>query len=380
MALLATAVLLITMGFIVGTQVLSTNASADTAPIESIAPIVEQDPAPPVSPMLTESEQRLAEIYDQVAPSVVAIDVIRRNSGFSALDDEVSGSGSGFVIDQQGHILTNFHVIQEASEIEVNFLDGTIARAEIIGEDPDSDLAVIQVNIPAERLYPVEFGSVDDLVIGQAVLAIGSPFGQEWTLTSGIISALERDILGLAGYAIGSAIQTDAPINPGNSGGPLLNLNGQVIGVNSQIISRSRSSAGIGFAVPADLAQRAARELIETGDVAYSFIGIGSAPITLDLINSLDIANNQRGVVVSSVEPGSPAEESGLREWTINGGGEVTQADIITAIDGEPITGFAKLIGYLSRKTLPGDTVMLDVLRNGELIQIPLTLTSREAF
>ena len=312
-------------------------------------------------------------VYNDATPSVVAISVVSEMGG---------GSGSGFVIDSDGHIVTNAHVVDNGEEIIVNFYDGTIARAELVGIDLASDLAVIKVGLPADQLDPIPFGSSDDLVIGQTVLAIGSPFGQRWTLTSGIISALDRTIQGLTQFSVGGVIQTDASINPGNSGGPLINLNGEVIGVNSQIISESRSNAGVGFAIPANLTQRVAQTLIEKGEMTYSYIGISGGDVTLNVMEMLDLPNNFQGVVVSDIVEDGPASKSDLQEIaeTRTSSGELVdiRADIIIAIDGTPIYGMNDLITYLARNTQPDQDVTLTVLRNGsDEIDIPLTLGSR---
>jgi S1-C subfamily serine protease len=312
-------------------------------------------------------------VYDQASPSVVAISVATEQAG---------GSGSGFVIDTQGHIITNAHVVDEAIEIIVNFLDGTITRAELIGIDLASDIAVIKVDLPTSQLNPIPFGNSDDLIIGQTVLAIGSPFGQRWTLTSGIVSALDRTIQGLTQFSVGGVIQTDASINPGNSGGPLINLSGEVIGVNSQIISQSRSSSGIGFAIPANLTYRVAQTLIEKGEMEYSYIGISGGDVTLNTMEMLDLPNNFRGVVVGSIVEDGPAANSNLQEVaeTRTNSGELVdiRADIITAIDGTTVNGMNDLITYLARNTQPDQTVTLTVLRNGvDGIQISITLGKR---
>jgi len=330
---------------------------------------VQQQGSDPV--VISEIEQTMIGVYEMVSPSVVSINIEGTNTSLNGFQEEFGSSGSGFVIDQQGHIVTNFHVVDGADEIIVNFLDGTIVRAEVTGLDPDSDIAVIRVDLPAERLKPVTFGSEKTLSIGQAVLAIGSPFQQRWTMTRGIVSALDRDIRGLGQYSVGSVIQTDASINPGNSGGPLLNMAGEVIGVNSQILSETRSNSGIGFAVPATLTQRVAAELIENGRVDYSFIGITGGEINIDVIEQFGLANNQRGLPISGVVQGSPASDAGLRPPTQD------TVDIITAIDGTPIISFSALIGYLAEQTRPGDTVTVTVLRDGGLIDLPLTLGDR---
>jgi S1-C subfamily serine protease len=358
--------LLVAFGFVLGTSVVDGVAAPYVA-----APVVAQ--SQPRAP-ITEEERYFSEIYNRVSPSVVSISV----TGSSSLG-QFGASGTGFVIDQQGHIVTNNHVVDGAEDIEVNFLDGTIVRGEIVGLDPDSDLAVIKVNRPAEELIPVELGDSDSLFIGETVLAIGSPFGQRWTLTSGIISALDRTIQGLDQYSVGSVIQTDAAVNPGNSGGPLLNLDGHVIGVNSQIASQSRSNAGIAFAIPSNLVKRVAEQLITTGDVNYSYLGISSGPeISLALIDALNLPNNLRGVVVTSVTPGGPAEAAGIRPPTESGrGNRLASADIITAIDGQPVTGMSSLVSYLAGNTVPGQTVNLTVYRDGQHIDLPVTLSVR---
>lgn len=322
---------------------------------------------------VTHPNDIFTSVYEQASPSVVAISVTGEQGG---------GAGSGFIIDTDGHIVTNAHVVDGATDIVANFLDGTIVRAELIGIDLASDIAVVQVDLPADQLQPIPFGNSDDLVIGQTVLAIGSPFGQRWTLTSGIVSALDRTIQGLTEFSIGGVIQTDASINPGNSGGPLINLNGEVIGVNSQIISESRSSSGVGFAIPSNLTQRIAQTLIEKGEMTYSYIGISGGDVNLNLMEMLDLPNNFRGVVVSSIVEDGPAAGSDLQEIaeTRTQDGELVdvRADIITAVDGTKINGMNDLITYLARNTHPDQEITLTVLRNGTgEIQIPITLGSR---
>lgn len=366
--------LLLAGAFALGTAVVPLRAA-------SVIPVIEQ--AAPV--FTTSDEQLLNGVYQRVSPSVVSINVIARTPSVMQMDDDFAfGRGTGFVIDTDGHIVTNYHVIEGAVRIEVNFIDGTIALAEIVGEDPDSDLAVIRVDdVPVERLIPVGFADSNALFTGQEVVAIGSPFNQRWTMTTGIISGLGRSILGVNNYRIGSVIQTDAAINPGNSGGPLLNLQGQVIGVNSQIISANNSNSGIGFAIPANLVQRVMRSLIETGEVEYGFLGIGGDDVNLYFIEALNLPNNTRGAVVNGVERGSAADRAGLRGAggrgiEIDGILVPTELDIITAVDGVPVTGMADLVGYLAENTIPGQTIQLSVLRNGdETLSLPLTLDAR---
>jgi 2-alkenal reductase len=298
---------------------------------------------------------------------------------------QFAASGTGFVIDTDGHIVTNNHVVDSANQIEVNFLNGTIVEGKVVGLDPDSDLAVLKVDVPADQLTPVTLGDSNNLFIGETTLAIGSPFGQRWTLTSGIVSALDRTIQGLDQYSVGSAIQTDAAINPGNSGGPLLNLDGQVIGVNSQIAPGSNgANAGIGFAIPSDLVKHVTEQLIKNGKVSYSYLGIASGPdISLDLINALKLPDNIRGVVVTDVTAGGPAEQAGLKApaglKNVNGQRIPSSADIITAIDGQTITNMSSLVSYLASNTVPGQTVNLSVFRDGQSVNLPVTLAERPA-
>jgi S1-C subfamily serine protease len=322
----------------------------------------------------TDYERIFSDVYDRVSPSVVSINVLARRDADAPFDenDFLSGGGTGFVYDRDGHVITNAHVVDEAEEIEVYFLDGTIARAEVVGIDFDSDIAVLEVTgVPSERLVPVAFGDSDALRVGQAVLAIGSPFGEDWTLTSGIVSALNRSIRSLSDFSTGAVIQTDAAINPGNSGGPLLNLDGEVIGVNTQILSATRSSSGVGFSVPSNLVQRVASELVANGVVNYSYMGISGSDMTLGLIENFELPNNLQGAVVNSVVPNSPADESGLRNPSQN------NVDIIIGIDGAPINNMDDLLAYLAGNTRPGDTVTMAVYRDGAEVSLPITLGER---
>ena len=346
--------------------------------------VAPQDTAVPGADALLVNGELLHDVYERVSPSVVAINVLAESSQpmFSGENGIIAGSGSGFVIDQEGHIITNNHVVENATRIEVNFRDGTLARAEVVGLDPDSDLAVLQVDVPADRLQPVEFGDSNTLEVGQPVLAIGSPFGQRWTLTSGIVSAIDRTIQGLTNFSIGGVIQTDAPINPGNSGGPLLDLNGRVIGVNSQIVSGTGSNSGVGFAIPSNLTQKVGQALIEDGFVNYSFLGITGGDVNLALIETLELPNDTRGIVVGDVTSDGPADRAGLESADdfedVDGFQVPTSVDIITAIDGVPLSGMGELVSYLARETEPSDTVTLSVLRDGlEQMDVSVNLTPR---
>ncbi|MBK8029072.1 MAG: trypsin-like peptidase domain-containing protein [Chloroflexi bacterium] len=375
--------MLVVAAFYVGTAVTTTSAQTTFVSF----PVV--TPQPVLFPeSVTQEEVVLSQLYQSVTPSVVSINVTARHpsvQGNSGLGDEIiEGTGTGFVIDTEGHIVTNAHVVEGATRVEVNFIDGTIVRGEVVGIDLDPDLAVVQINLPAEQLRPLSFANSDALFIGQEVVAIGSPFNQPWTMTTGIISALGRRIEGLNQYQIGSVIQTDAAINPGNSGGPLLNLDGQVIGVNAQILSQSRSNSGVGFAIPSNLTQRVAQTLISSGSVQYSYLGIGGQDINLGYIEALNLPNNARGVVVTSADPAGPAGQAGLqnppRSATIDENGVIqpTNVDIITALDGTPITGMSSLVSYLAAYTQPGQTVQMTIVRNGsEELTLPVTLGAR---
>jgi 2-alkenal reductase len=359
------ALLLIAFGFVLGTSVLNTTASSVRFITQAQAPIHGANP-------ITENERYFADIYNRLSPSVVSINVTG-----TAGNRQFEASGTGFIIDTAGHIVTNNHVVEGADVIEVNLLDGTIVAAQVVGLDPDSDIAVVKVDLPADHLTPITFGNSDDLFVGQTTLAIGSPFSRRWSLTSGIISALDRDIRGLNRFAVGSVIQTDAAINPGNSGGPLLNLQGEVIGMNSQIATETGANTGVGFAIPSNLVQRVVKDLIEKGHVDYSYLGIGAeSELNLSWIEALKLPNNLHGVLVTSVEAGGPADQAGIRNPT-GQNGTPSSADIITAIDGVPVTSFSGLVSYLATKTDPGQNVSLTVWRDGQQINMPLVLGAR---
>ncbi len=386
--MLLIACMLVAGGFFIGTSSISRSIAGAALGVAPEA--LQTAPANQTHP-LADVEQVYSNIYKQVTPSVVSINVVARSTGGTSNDPFqqgdgsglLEGTGTGFVIDTQGHIVTNNHVVEGATRIEVNFFDGTIVKGTVVGLDPDSDLAVIKVDLPTSELHPVTFGDSSKLFVGQSVVAIGSPFGQKWTMTTGIVSATDRTITGLTNYQIGSVIQTDAAINPGNSGGPLLDLSGNIVGVNSQIVSRSNSSSGIGFSIPSNLVQRVATTLIDKGSVSYSYLGLSSYPNDVDLaiMQALNLPDNTRGVVVMGAQPGSPAAQAGLRNagqmTTIDSLTVPSSADIITAIDGQPVTGFNSLITYLTNNTQPGQKVTLTVLRGGNTVQLPLTLGER---
>jgi 2-alkenal reductase len=320
-------------------------------------------------------EQLLIELYERVSPSVVYVAVT--TGGLTG-----SGSGSGFVWDTEGHIVTNNHVVESARRIKVTFADGTTAEAELVGTDSDSDLAVIRVDVPVSRLHPVELGDSDALRVGQRAIAIGNPFGFEHTMTTGIVSGLGRVVRQQSGFSLPQLVQTDAAINPGNSGGPLLDSHGRVIGVTTLIFSNSGSNAGVGFAVPVNTVKRVVPSLMTTGGYADPWLGIQGTSITSQLAEVLDLSVKE-GVLVQSVVEDGPADKAGLRGGNrqVRFGGifMTTSGDIIVAIDGVEVQDMDDLIVYLSDHTSVGQRVTLTVLRNGRQQRIEVRLGERPA-
>ena len=334
----------------------------------------------------------LMDIYDRVNASVVNVSILALGSsihlgGESGLDPDryyEAGSGSGFVWDTAGHIVTNNHVVEGADRVIVKFSDGTMSPAEVVGADVDSDLAVVQVQSAGYTLVPVARGNLDDVRVGQRVAAIGNPFGLEGTLTTGIVSAIGRSIPARASFSIPASIQTDAPINPGNSGGPLLNERGEVIGVNAQIRSDERANSGVGFAIPIAIVERVVPSLIELGGYEHPYMGVSGATFSPICADELGLDPTLRGAIVLDVIENTPAERAGLRGGTgANDTAyqficpEVSGGDVITAVNGEPVTSFDAVLAYLQRYSSPGDTITLTILREGEYYELDLTLTAR---
>lgn len=333
----------------------------------SLAPLPAAAPYQPVG-----EEQTLAAVYQSVIRSVVNINTVGRGGG---------GTGSGFVIDTEGHIVTNNHVVEGAEYIRVSFFDGTIADAELIGRDPDSDLAVIKINPTGADIQPVSIADSSTVFVGQSVLAIGSPFGQDFTLTTGIVSALDRSLSRENNFSIPELIQTDAAINPGNSGGPLLDLQGRVIGVNTAILGGTRTASGVGFAVPSNQVRRVVPYLIATGEYKHSFLGISGADLLPEQRQAMNLPANLRGVMVVQVTRGGPAAKAGLQGATgaINTpfGQQALGGDIITAINGTPINSMTDLVGYLNDFTQPGDTITITIVRGSQTGDVQVTLMER---
>ncbi|MBC7249807.1 MAG: trypsin-like peptidase domain-containing protein [Anaerolineae bacterium] len=321
-------------------------------------------------------EQLIINIYERVSPAVVHItsQVITLDFFWGPVPQE--GTGSGFIIDREGHIVTNNHVIEGAERIDVTLADGTVVPAQVVGADPYNDLAVIRIDVPAELLTPVELGSSADLRVGQRAIAIGNPFGLDRTLTTGVISSLGR-IIESEGRPLGELIQTDAAINPGNSGGPLLDSRGRVIGVNTAIRSGAEN---IGFAVPVDTVKRVVPQLIATGRYEHPWLGILAYAITPGLAQALDLPV-ERGLLIAQIYRDSPAHKAGLRGGTrqvrVGNYRVMIGGDIITAINGVAVDSMDSLTVYLESKTAVGDTVELSVIREGQPLTVRVKLAAR---
>ena len=318
---------------------------------------------------------RLVELYQVTNPAVVNIQV---RQIFGDSDQQVQfGQGSGFLFDTLGHVVTNFHVVNGADELNVIFADGRSSLAEVVGTDPGSDLAVIIVQDLPEGLLPLSLGNSSMLRVGEQVVAIGNPFGLQGTMTTGIISALGRTLpsqtqfAGGRPFSIPSVIQTDTAINPGNSGGPLLNLAGEVVGINTAIESSDRQFSGVGFAVPSDSVSRIVPTLIELGTFPHPWLGISGTDLNMQIRDELGLDHEQAGILVVSVLEGGPASETGLRSY------ENGQGDLITGVNGSEIRDFEDLLTFISGETTVGETITLKILRGSDRIEVSVELGER---
>jgi S1-C subfamily serine protease len=318
---------------------------------------------------LAEIERTTIEIFRTASPSVVHITTLVTTGGPFSLDLQQipQGTGSGFVWDKEGHIVTNHHVISGASAAVIVLADGSNWQGRLVGSYPAKDLAVLQIDAPAHLLHPITVGSSADLLVGQMTLAIGNPFGLDQTLTTGVVSALNREMESIPGRVIRNVIQTDAAVNPGNSGGPLLDSAGRLIGVNSSILSPSGAFAGIGFAIPVDEVNRIVTELIRHGSIVRPSLGVSLAPDQLTERLGLD------GVLVMQVDPNGPAALAGLRPTRRDFTGNVHLGDLIAAIDDEPLQSTEDFFAALEARE-PGDEVTLTVVRDGQRGSVPITL------
>lgn len=359
-----------------------------------IAPIVDiQEPIP--SPKLeyaaiTDSPQKslLTVLFKKVENSVVQINakVSTTNSNIiingSPLESQSTRLGSGFVYDTQGHIITNHHVVDGAQIVDVRFVDGNIYSAKVIGTDPFNDVAVLQItdDFSEETLTPLPLANSAELEVGQQIIAIGNPFGLSNTMTTGIVSQIGRLLPNHdAGYSIPGVIQTDAAINPGNSGGPMLNLEGQVIGINTAIQSTTGEFSGIGFAVPSNTIKRLVPSLIQDGKYSHPWLGVSGTSLTPDIAKQIGLAKNYHGVFVTTVVPDSPAQKAGLQEATYNAERTLKGGDVIIALDGKAVRDIDDLIIYLAENKVVGNTVSIQVNRTGELVELTASLASRPA-
>lgn len=360
------------------TQTVSMNPTQTAQ--EAAAAVQEARQVNPPSTEQFPSQQLLGALYDQILPSIVDIEVTASASavqgnpspfGQPAPDRPIQGEGSGWVYDTEGHIVTNNHVVADAEEIIVNFADGAWTTGEVVATDPQADLAVVLIDPPAGiTLQPLPLANPDAVSVGNWVLAFGTPFGLDNTMTLGIISATGRGFpLGTTGgpqYTLPDVIQTDAAINPGNSGGPLLNLLGEVVGVNFAINSATRSNSGVGFAIPVNIVDRVVPALIDDGSYDYPYIGISGGSVTPQLAEQENVPEDVFGVWVGSVPNDGPGDDAGLRE-----------GDIITAIDGTQVRSFDDLVSYLLNNTEVGEEITLTILRNGNEQALDLTLEER---
>ncbi len=339
------------------------NPTAEPEVVEQTPPVIEPVPVP-----ITSDEQTLIDLYKRVNPGVVTIYM-------------TNGSGSGFIIDAEGYIVTNNHVIAEGGPITVYFHDGDVRTAELVGTDPQGDIALLKVDAAEGDLIALPLGDSNALQVGQSVIAIGAPFNLPNTLTTGIISGLNRQMpveeLGLTtNYQTPDVIQTDAAINPGNSGGPLLTMSGEVVGVNTAIESPVRANSGVGFAVPSNVVKVIISQLRESGSVSYPWLGIAGGTLTPDAAEELGLSRNTRGVLVSETTEGGPAALAGLRGLDPD---TMTGADIIIGIDDLVVREFDDLLGYIVQQTQVGQSVTLTILRDGQETTLPLTLGQRPA-
>jgi 2-alkenal reductase len=351
---------------------------ASPSPV-SASPVPTLTPWPTLeAPVITEEELQLTDLYDRVNPSVVSILVDLGGAGAS--------QGSGFVFDTAGHVITNQHVVEGATDIEVDFASGLKLPGQVIGTDPDSDLAVIRVEGPVEQLVPLPLADSDRLRVGQRVVAIGNPFGLAGTMTVGIVSGLGRALESNrvtedgAFFTAPDIIQTDAAINPGNSGGPLLNMSGEVIGINRAIESQTGVNSGVGFAIAANTVRQVVPYLIEEGRFVYPYLGLGSSreEITLALQELLGLPQTT-GAYVRNVVPGGPSDQGGVRgdsapegSPSLNGDG-----DLIVGVDDREVRTFTELMSYLVNHTRPGQVITLSVLRDGGPLDLSVTLGER---
>ena len=332
-------------------------------------------------PSVASDERNNREVYDTMSPGVVNITSTSTTyvrDWFSVYPQQQQGTGSGSILDKEGHILTNFHVVQGAQQLDVALANGHHYKAQVVGADQDNDLAVIQISAPKENLVSIPLGNSKDLFVGQKVLAIGNPFGLERTLTTGVVSGLARPLHSeITGRLIEGVVQTDASINPGNSGGPLLDSHGRMIGINTMIYSPSGGSVGIGFAVPVETAKRIIPDILAYGRVRRPKLGIVPLQLTGRIADALDLSV-QEGLLISQVVRGGAADQAGIRGGTqaVQSGNQIfyVGGDVITSIDGQPVRTRDDLDRLLNAKNI-GDRVQVEVVREGRRVKLDVTLS-----
>ena len=369
---------LLLVGVVAGLTVVATlRVLGPAAPESPGAPVRAEAPALLSPGDLTPEERIVIGVYKQVSPAVVHIASIALAYDFFFNPVPQAGTGSGFLIDEQGHIVTNNHVVEDAKSLEVTLADGTKVPATLVGRDPTNDLAVIKISVPGRRLQFIPLGDSGALQIGQLAIAIGNPFGLDRTVTTGVISSLNRSLRSDSGREMRGIIQTDAAINPGNSGGPLLNSRGEVIGINSAIFSPSGGSVGIGFAIPVNTAKRLIPQLIATGRVRHPWLGITGITLSPELAQALDLPA-EKGILVAQVYPRSPAARAGLQggQRRVRVGNTILAVggDILTAADGKPVESMDRLVAYLDDEKGVGQVVELTLRRGKETVRLSVTL------
>jgi putative serine protease PepD len=343
--------------------------------------VVQQVPVEGSEPTASSSTLTAAEIYRNVNKSVVEITVGSvQVDPFGGGEQQQRGQGSGFVYDSEGHIVTNDHVVEGAESVSVRFWNGDTYDANVVGTDPSTDLAVIKVDAPDSVLHPLAVGDSSDVQVGNTVFALGSPFGLEDSFTSGIVSALHRQIEAPNNFTINDSIQTDAAINHGNSGGPLLNSSGEVIGVNAQIAGNTGANVGIGFAIPSNTVKKIAAELIDTGEVEHAYLGVQIQDVSESVAEELGVVEGVQIADFPETPTRTPAQKAGLRagtgQTTIDGEPYSTGGDVITAIDGQKVTTSEELQRMIDAKQ-PGDTISVTYWRNGESHTVDVELAAR---
>lgn len=345
-----------------------------------VLPTVKSDAVPDTTQRVSTDEQNNIDIYERLSPGVVNITNTSVVEDFFFGAYPTQGSGSGSILDTKGNILTNYHVVERATRLEVTLTDNSTYPATLVGVDPDNDLAVIRITAPPEKLRVVPLGGSGKLKVGQKVLAIGNPFGLNQTLTTGVISALGRPLRAENGRTIENVIQTDASINPGNSGGPLLNSAGELIGINTAIYSPGQGSVGIGFAVPVDVARQVIPDLLQFGRVKRPWLGVTASYQVNSRVAQRFGLSVSEGVILTGIAPGSPAAKAGLyaSDRVIQRGNQIVTGDILVKIDEVPIKTSDDVFRALKDRKI-GDTVTVTAYRGGKAMTFTLTLQERPA-